>query len=68
MLETLTLTSLTIAGRLWIMKIEQKIQKKERYHHGDLRAQLIEAARQLVEEKGPDRFSVSEACRVAGAA
>lgn len=36
------------------------------YHHGDLRAQLIEATRQLVEDKGPDHFSVSEACRVAG--
>lgn len=36
------------------------------YHHGDLRAQLIEATRQLVEEKGPDHFSVSEASRRAG--
>ncbi|WP_237072814.1 TetR/AcrR family transcriptional regulator [Pseudaestuariivita rosea] len=40
--------------------------KKRSYHHGDLRAQLVEATRQLVEEKGPDHFSVSEACRVAG--
>lgn len=40
--------------------------KKERYHHGDLRAGLIEATRQLVEEKGPDGFSVSDACRLAG--
>ncbi len=39
---------------------------KKAYHHGDLRAALIEATRQLVEEKGPDRFSVSEACRRAG--
>ncbi|MEM6760919.1 MAG: TetR/AcrR family transcriptional regulator [Pseudomonadota bacterium] len=36
------------------------------YHHGDLRAQLIEATRQLVEEKGPDHLSVSEASRRAG--
>lgn len=36
------------------------------YHHGDLRAGLIEATRQLVEENGPDRFSVSDACRKAG--
>ncbi|MEM6942060.1 MAG: TetR/AcrR family transcriptional regulator [Pseudomonadota bacterium] len=36
------------------------------YHHGDLKAQLIEATRELVEEKGPDHFSVSEACRRAG--
>ncbi|MES0862609.1 TetR/AcrR family transcriptional regulator [Ruegeria sp. SCPT10] len=39
---------------------------KKAYHHGDLRAALIEATRQLVEEKGPDSFSVSEACRRAG--
>lgn len=42
------------------------IEKRSRYHHGDLRAKLIEATRQLVEEKGPDHFSVSEACRLAG--
>lgn len=40
--------------------------RKERYHHGDLRAGLIEATRQLVEEKGPDGFSVSDACKLAG--
>ncbi|MEM9341944.1 MAG: TetR/AcrR family transcriptional regulator [Pseudomonadota bacterium] len=40
--------------------------KKSNYHHGDLRAGLIEATRQLVEEKGPDGFSVSDACRLAG--
>ncbi|MDX1743403.1 MAG: TetR/AcrR family transcriptional regulator [Ruegeria sp.] len=39
---------------------------KKAYHHGDLRAALIEATRQLVEEKGPDSFSVSDACRLAG--
>lgn len=40
--------------------------RKARYHHGDLRAGLIEATRRLVEEKGPDGFSVSDACRLAG--
>lgn len=40
--------------------------RKARYHHGNLRADLIEATRQLVEEKGPDGFSVSDACRLAG--
>ncbi|MEM9263200.1 MAG: TetR/AcrR family transcriptional regulator [Pseudomonadota bacterium] len=40
--------------------------RKSRYHHGDLRAGLIEATRRLVEEKGPDGFSVSDACRLAG--
>jgi len=43
-----------------------KALKKSAYHHGDLRAGLIEATRQLVEEKGPDGFSVSDACRLAG--
>jgi len=48
------------------MTTASKIDKRARYHHGDLRAQLIEATRALVEEKGPDQFSVSEACRRAG--
>lgn len=50
----------------WIMKKTGEPQKREHYHHGDLKLQLIEATRQLVEEKGPDHFSVSEACRRAG--
>ncbi|MFQ6550187.1 TetR/AcrR family transcriptional regulator [Aestuariibius sp. 2305UL40-4] len=48
------------------MSRDQEIKKRGSYHHGDLRAQLVEATRQLVEEKGPDHFTVSEACRVAG--
>jgi AcrR family transcriptional regulator len=36
------------------------------YHHGDLRAQLIAAVRELVEAHGPDGFSVAEAARRAG--
>lgn len=36
------------------------------YHHGDLRAQLIAAVRDLVESHGPDGFSVAEAARRAG--
>ncbi|MBF9030096.1 TetR family transcriptional regulator [Rhodobacterales bacterium HKCCE3408] len=43
-----------------------EIRRKTGYHHGDLRTQLVEATRALVEEKGPDHFSVSEACRKAG--
>jgi len=66
MLETLTLTSLTRSERQWIMKTDHKSAKRGSYHHGDLRTQLIEAARVLVEEKGPEQFSVSEACRLAG--
>lgn len=40
--------------------------RKGGYHHGDLKECLIEATRRLVEEKGADKFSVSEACRLAG--
>lgn len=39
---------------------------KAAYHHGDLRAQLIAAVRELVETHGPDGFSVAEAARRAG--
>lgn len=42
------------------------IAPKAAYHHGDLRAQLIEAVRQLVEIHGPNDFSVAEAARLAG--
>jgi AcrR family transcriptional regulator len=42
------------------------MKNPDTYHHGDLRAALVEAVRHLVEEKGPDRFSVSDACRIAG--
>ncbi|WP_419914180.1 TetR/AcrR family transcriptional regulator [Hoeflea sp.] len=45
---------------------EQPTGLKKGYHHGDLHAALIEATRKLVEEKGPDSFSVSDACRLAG--
>ena len=39
---------------------------RKTYHHGDLRQELVAATRALVEEKGPDLFSVSEVCRRAG--
>lgn len=45
---------------------ETETLRKAGYHHGDLRAGLIEATRRLVEEKGPDGFSVTDACRLAG--
>ena len=47
-------------------KTEPTGLKKSSYHHGDLRAGLINATRALVEEKGPDGFSVTDACRLAG--
>lgn len=48
------------------MTTDPDTPRKARYHHGDLRAELIEATRRLVEDTGPDGFSVSQACRVAG--
>jgi len=36
------------------------------FHHGDLRAQLVRAVAQLVEDKGPEGFSIAEAARAAG--
>ena len=45
---------------------KKKIQKKTAYHHGNLRGQLITAARDLIEKHGPDGFSMSDACRLAG--
>ena len=66
MLESLTLTSTTWHEKDWIMNTHSNPRKRTSYHHGDLPTQLIDATRQLVEEKGPDNFSVSEACRRAG--
>lgn len=42
------------------------IEAKKNYHHGDLKGQLLEAVRQLVETHGADDFSIAEACRLAG--
>lgn len=42
------------------------LKEKKKYHHGDLRLQLLEAVRRLVETQGPDGFSIAEACRIAG--
>lgn len=42
------------------------IESRKNYHHGDLKGQLLEAVRQLVEDRGPDDFSIAEACRRAG--
>lgn len=48
------------------MSTSEKVRAKTHYHHGDLRQQLVTATRLLVEEKGQDNFSVSDACRKAG--
>ncbi|MBV8707321.1 MAG: TetR/AcrR family transcriptional regulator [Acidobacteriaceae bacterium] len=45
----------------------QKIAgEKETYHHGDLRRALLDAARQLAEERGIDGFTLREVARRAG--
>lgn len=36
------------------------------YHHGNLREALVEAARRLSAEKGPQGFTLTEASRIAG--
>lgn len=42
------------------------LSKKKAYHHGDLRAALVQATLLLVADRGPRGFSMSEACRRAG--
>lgn len=41
-------------------------QKREGYHHGDLRAALVRAAEGVIAERGVDGFSLREAARRAG--
>ncbi len=43
-----------------------ELGKRQTYHHGELKEALIAAATRLVEEKGPDNFSLADACRLAG--
>lgn len=45
---------------------QNQAPSRSKFHHGDLRAQLIRAVGQLVEEKGPEGFSIAEAARAAG--
>lgn len=40
--------------------------QKSTYHHGNLAETLVDAATQLVAEKGPEHFSMADASRVAG--
>ncbi|MEN0000849.1 MAG: TetR/AcrR family transcriptional regulator [Pseudomonadota bacterium] len=46
--------------------LPKKVTAKAGYHHGDLRTQLLNAVRLLVEEKGAENFSIAEAARKAG--
>ncbi len=53
--------------------MKKKVRKKNppnmlrsAYHHGDLRQQLLNAVRSLVDRKGAENFSIAEAARTAG--
>ena len=49
------------------MKEVHVVKKKTRaYHHGDLKAAMIQAALELVRKKGPRGFTLNEASRSAG--
>src|SRR6266850_5129963 len=43
-----------------------KRQAERAYHHGNLREALIQAARELIKEKGPAGFTFADAARSAG--
>ncbi|MDO5641448.1 MAG: TetR/AcrR family transcriptional regulator [Paracoccus sp. (in: a-proteobacteria)] len=42
------------------------MQPRQSYHHGNLREALVEAALDLIEERGPHAFTLAEAARRAG--
>jgi AcrR family transcriptional regulator len=44
----------------------QDLTTRRGYHHGHLREALLEAARRLVAERGPQGFTVTEAAKLAG--
>ena len=44
----------------------KKAAREGAYHHGNLREALIQAARELIKEKGPGGFTFADAARSAG--
>lgn len=40
--------------------------RRDSYHHGNLRQALVDATTGLIEEKGPQAFTLAEAARLAG--
>ena len=46
--------------------VKTHVVTERAYHHGDLRAALLGAALQIIEEAGPDAFSLRAAARRAG--
>jgi len=47
-------------------QVEAESSAKEAYHHGDLRRALLEATLRLVEQHGPQGFTLRAAARAAG--
>ena len=47
-------------------EIPGDLSQKSGYHHGRLKDALIDAAYALIAEKGPEGFTLAEACRHAG--
>lgn len=45
---------------------ESDLAARRGYHHGNLKESLLEAARRLVAERGPNGFTLAEAARLAG--
>ena len=48
------------------MSWKRKDREERGYHHGNLREALIQAARELIKEKGPAGFTFADAARSAG--
>src|SRR5260370_35546692 len=59
-----------IAGRCFnVNSLNMSWKRRARegaYHHGNLREALIQAARELIKEKGPGGFTFADAARSAG--
>jgi AcrR family transcriptional regulator len=54
------------AGLLEVMPSDPDPAPRRGYHHGNLREALLDATRDLVAERGPQGFTLSEAARRAG--
>lgn len=48
------------------MSWKRRAREERSYHHGNLKEALIQAARQLIAEKGPAGFTFADAARSAG--
>jgi AcrR family transcriptional regulator len=46
--------------------LADKVRRKSKFHHGDLREALIAATGRLLIERGAENFSLADACRLAG--